>query len=67
MLKALSTPFPNLTTARNPGAEFYAKFQRAAEDYDRPIFKKYDQDLDSTLIFASVYHFLSTLSWISCW
>lgn len=47
---------------RDPGAEFYAKFQRSAEDYARPTLKKYEQDLDSTLIFVSVFRFLSTFS-----
>ena len=55
MLKALSTPFPNLATSRNAGVEFYAKFQRVADDYDRPFIKKYDEDLNSTLIFVSTF------------
>ena len=54
MLKALSISFPNPTPTRNAGIEFYAKFQRVADDYDRPIIKKYDEDLNSTLIFVSI-------------
>jgi len=58
MLKALSTPFPYHTTTRNAGAEFYDKFQRAADDYDRPFIKKYDEDLNTTLIFVGIFLYL---------
>jgi hypothetical protein len=55
MLKALSASFPNLTTFRNTGVEFYDKFQRAADDYDRPFTKKCDEDLNATLIFVGIF------------
>jgi len=56
MLKALPTLFPNLLgTTSNPAVEFYNKFQRTADDYDRDFIKKYDEDLNSTLIFVSVF------------
>ena len=64
MLKALSTPFPNLTATRNAGAEFYSKFQRAADDYDRPTIRKYDEDLNITLIFVSVFPYPLNL-WVN--
>ena len=54
MLKALPTLFPNLLgTTSNPAVEFYNKFQRTADDHDRDFIKKYDEDLNSTLIFVS--------------
>ena len=56
MLKALSTFFPShLGTTSNPAVEFYEKFQRAADDHDRDFIKKYDEDLNSTLIFVSIF------------
>ena len=55
MLKALPTLFPNLLgTTNNPAVEFYNKFQRTADDHDRDFIKKYDEDLNSTLIFVSI-------------
>jgi len=60
MLKALPSLFPNLLgTARGPRVEFYDKFQREADEYDRDFMKKYDEDLNSTLIFVSTFFFLS--------
>ena len=35
-------------------AEFYTKFQREMEEHDRNFEKKYDEDLNITLIFVSV-------------
>ena len=62
MLKALPTLFPNLLgTTRNPGAEFYDKFLRAADDHDRGFVKKYDEDLNSTLVFVSVFPYTRSL------
>lgn len=55
MLKALPTLFPHLGTAGGPRVEFYNKFQREADEYDRDFMKKYDGDLDTTLIFASAF------------
>ena len=37
----------------NPRVEFYNKFQREMEDHDRDFEKKYDEDLNTTLIFVS--------------
>jgi len=60
MLKALPALFPSLGTTNNPAAEFYNKFQRAADDHDRDFIKKYDEDLNSTLIFVSIFSYTST-------
>jgi len=55
MLKALPSLFPNLLgTASSARVEFYDKFQREADEYDRDFMKKYDEDLNTTLIFVSV-------------
>lgn len=54
MLKALPTLFPHLLgTASSARVEFYDKFQREADEYDRDFMKKYDEDLNTTLIFVS--------------
>ena len=34
-------------------ARFYEKYRREAEDYDTEFIMKYDEDLDTTLIFVS--------------
>ena len=33
---------------------FYKHYQREAEEYDREFMKKYDEDLNTTLIFVSL-------------
>ena len=54
MLKSLSTLFPHLLgTTGGPTVDFYNKFQREADDYDSDFVKKYDEDLNTTLIFVS--------------
>ena len=35
--------------------EFYNKFQREIEEHDRDFEKKYDEDLNTTLIFVSSF------------
>ena len=56
MLKALPSLFPNLLgTSSNPRVEFYDKFQREADDYDHDFMKKHDEDLNTTLIFVSIF------------
>ena len=34
-------------------ARFYEKYRKEAEEYDREFIMKYDEDLDTTLIFVS--------------
>ena len=54
MLNPLPSLFPNLLgTSSSPRIEFYDKFQREADEYDRDLMKKYDEDLNTTLIFVS--------------
>lgn len=52
--RALGSYFPSIAsrtmTAR---AEFYDKYQREADEYDKDFIKKYDEDLNTTLIFVS--------------
>jgi len=43
-------------TASNARVEFYDKFQRAADDHDSDFIKKYDEDMNTTLIFVSPFH-----------
>jgi len=55
MLKALSSRFPNLLgTSSGSRVEFYDKFQRETDRYDRDFAKKYDEDLDTTLMSVSI-------------
>ena len=56
MLKALPTLFPHLVgTTNNARVEFYNKFQREADEYDRDFVKKCGGDLDTTLIFVGFF------------
>ena len=56
MLKALPSLFSNLLgTSSNARVEFCDKFQREADEYDRDCIKKYDEDLNTTLIFVSAW------------
>ncbi|KAF9790541.1 hypothetical protein BJ322DRAFT_999128, partial [Thelephora terrestris] len=56
MLKALPTLFPHLLgTTSSPRAEFYDKFQREADGHDRDFVKRYEEDLNTTLIFAGLF------------
>jgi len=56
MLKALPSLFPNILGSTNSArVEFYDKFQREADEYDHDFMKKYDEDLNTTLIFVSIF------------
>ena len=56
--KALPTLFPHLLRTTNSAPiEFYDKFQREADEYDRDFVKKYSEDLDTTLIFVGFLFF----------
>jgi hypothetical protein len=58
MLKALPSLFPHLLGAASGArVEFYDKFQREADEYDGDFIKKYDEDLNTTLIFVGVFFF----------
>ena len=55
MLKALPSLFPDrIGAASSPRVEFYDKFQREANEYERDFMMKYVEDLSTTLIFVSV-------------
>jgi hypothetical protein len=41
-------------TARGASVEFYDKFQRKADEYDRDFVEKYERGLDTFVIFVSV-------------
>jgi len=57
MLKALPSLFPNfLGTVSGARVGFCDKFQREADGCDRDFMKKYDEDLNTTLIFMSFFH-----------
>lgn len=59
MLKALPTLFPHLLGTDNSArVEFYNKFQRETNDHDHDFIKKYDEDLNTTLIFVGILPFL---------
>jgi len=56
MLKSLSSFFPSLHGSSNSArVEFYDKFKHEAEDHDKDFIKKYDDDLNITLIFVSAF------------
>ena len=57
MRKALPSLFPNLLgTTSSARVEFYDKFQRVADEYDHDFIGKCGGDLDTTLIFVSVFY-----------
>ena len=62
--------------SRNPGilpvqedhqSRFYAEYRKVAEEYDKEFLKKYDEDLNTTLIFVSFTLGMGerALTWIS--
>ena len=52
---ALKSVLGDTGPGANPRMEFYNKFQREMEEHDRDFEKKYDEDLNTTLIFVSVH------------
>jgi len=51
-LRSLKKQLPS--AEEDPRATFYAMYRREAEEYDREFIKKYDEDLNTTLIFVSL-------------
>ena len=52
--RALASYFPSTTSRMmTTHAEFYDKYKREADEYNKDFIKKYDEDLDTTLIFVS--------------
>jgi hypothetical protein len=43
-------------------SRFYEMYRHEAEEYDRDFIKKYEEDLDTTLIFVRV--FFTFLTWM---
>ena len=41
------------STQEDHRARFFEEYRKEAEDYDREFMKKYDEDLNTTLIFVS--------------
>ena len=67
MLKAMSSLFPNLLgTTGGARHEFYDKFQREADEHDRDFMNKYGSDLDTTLIFVSVFSPHTSIVALTC-
>ena len=55
-VKPLPGPLPNLLgTTGNARIDFYDKFKREADEYDGDFMKKYNEDLDTTLIFVGTF------------
>ena len=38
----------------DPQTRFYADYRKVADEYDKEFLKKYDEDLNTTLIFVSL-------------
>jgi len=45
--------FFNPLRAGDPGADFFAMYRKESSDFDRDYVGKYDEDLNTTLIFVS--------------
>jgi hypothetical protein len=43
-----------LSTQEDHRSRFYEHYRKEAEEYDREFMKKYDEDLNTTLIFVSL-------------
>jgi len=50
-------------------AQFYGRYRKEAEDYDKDFMKKHDEDLNTTLIFVGYPHSSGArvLTWASGW
>jgi len=42
-----------LSTQEDHRAQFFEDYRKEADEYDREFMKKYDEDLNTTLIFVS--------------
>ena len=63
---ALPSRPPNRSgTATSARVEFYDKFRRAADEYDRDFVKKCDEDLNITLVFVGVFAYTSIVVSVS--
>ena len=50
-------------------SRFYERYRKVAEEYDKEFNKRYDEDLNTTLIFVSLANFpdARVLTWITGW
>ena len=48
---------------------FYELYHHEAEEYDREFTKRYDEDLNTTLIFVCIHvpHVYDILTWLTGW
>ena len=46
-----------LPAQEDPLGEFYEAYRKEAEGFDKEFMKKYDEDLNTTLIFVSFFRF----------
>lgn len=51
---ALNSVLGGTGSGVNPRATFHNKFQREVEEHDQDLEKKYDEDLNTALIFVSI-------------
>ena len=56
---ALNSVLGGAGSGVSPRARFHSKFQREVEEHDQDLEKKYDEDLNTTLIFVSTTLFVS--------
>ena len=47
------------STPEDPRSRFYEDYRNVAEEYDKEFMKRYDEDLNTTLIFVSRVFFSS--------
>ena len=52
--RSLSPKQNTSLTQEDYQARFYADYRKVADEYDKEFIKKYDEDLNTTLIFVSL-------------
>jgi len=59
----------SVPAVKDPRADFYKIYRKEAEEYDKEFIKKYDEDLNTTLIFVSLvcYSNAHVLTWAEGW
>ena len=45
--------------SEDPRSRFYGDYRKVAEEYDKEFMNRYEEDLNTTLIFVSLVFFLS--------
>ena len=54
-LAAVFATLPAEEPNSDPRAEFYALYKKESDEYDRDFIKKYEEDLNTTLIFVRIH------------